>query len=75
VEFQHRTRKRAALVCSNCGFDPFLYKQDVEKARVAVRKYWEEKITKDGAFRGVKLKNYSTLPAATNAEKSKNPPA
>lgn len=61
-EFVHRTRKRTALVCRTCGFDPFLYKQDVQKARVAVRQFWEDRIEKEGLYRGIKLKNYRTAP-------------
>ncbi len=61
-EFVHRLKKRHSLVCNTCGFDPFLYKQDVKKAREAVRKFWEEKIEKENAFQGVKLKNYTSKP-------------
>jgi hypothetical protein len=53
-------RKRQALVCESCGFDPFLYKQDVHKARKALRKHWEQRIEAENLFEGLKLKNYST---------------
>jgi len=66
-EFFYRLRKRHSLVCNTCGFDPFLYKQDVKKAREAVRKFWEEKIEKENAFQGVKLKNYKTQSKSTVA--------
>ncbi len=75
-EFVHRLKKRHSLVCSTCGFDPFLYKQDVKKAREAVRKFWEEKIEKEDAFQGVKLKNYTSKPKeaiANNAAPNINP--
>lgn len=67
-EFIHRLKKRHSLVCNTCGFDPFLYKQDVKKAREAVRKFWEEKIEKENAFQGVKLKNYSSKAKELDAD-------
>ena len=66
-ELQYRFRKRHALICENCGFDPFLYKQDVKKARAAVRNFWEKKIEAENLFTGIKLKNYKT-----NAKEVKN---
>jgi hypothetical protein len=62
-EVIYRLRKRDALVCRNCGFDPFLYKQDRKKARSAVQKYWRDRIENEELFRGLKLKNYQTKPA------------
>lgn len=59
-EVAYRMRKRHALVCESCGFDPFLYKQDVHKARKALRKHWEQRIETENLFEGLKLKNYST---------------
>ncbi len=60
LEFGIRTRKRDALICRSCGFDPFLYKLDVRRARNALRKHWQEKIEKENLFAGIKLKNYET---------------
>ena len=60
LEFVHRFKKRDQLVCNTCGFDPFLYKQDTQKARDAVKKFWEAKIENENLFHGVKLKNYQT---------------
>lgn len=65
-EVAYRLRKRQALICESCGFDPFLYKQDVEKARKALRAHWEKKIEKENLFAGIKLKNYKT--ASVNKE-------
>lgn len=59
-EFFYRLRKRQALVCESCGFDPFLYKQDVSMARKALRQHWETKIEKENLFVNLKLKNYQT---------------
>lgn len=61
-EIAYRMRKRQALVCESCGFDPFLYKQDVHKARKALRKHWEQRIEAENLFSGKKLKNYTTKP-------------
>lgn len=61
-ELIHRMRKRVSLVCEGCGFDPFLYKSDVERAREAMRKHWQTKIEKENWYSGVKLKNYTTNP-------------
>ena len=59
-EFFYRLRKRQALVCESCGFDPFLYKQDVTLARKALRQHWETRIEKENLFANLKLKNYQT---------------
>lgn len=61
-EFVYRARKRHALICQSCGFDPFLYKQDVTKARQALRKHWEARIGTENLFAGKKLRNYQTKP-------------
>ncbi len=71
-EFFYRLRKRQALICQSCGFDPFLYKQDVNKARKALRAHWETRIEKENLFANLKLKNYTTgvskVPAASSTE-------
>lgn len=59
-EFFYRLRKRQALVCESCGFDPFLYKQDVNKAREKLRHHWQTRIEKENLFANLKLKNYET---------------
>jgi hypothetical protein len=59
-EFAYRIRKRQALICESCGFDPFLYKQDVQKARAALKKHWEHRIETEDLFAGKKLRNYQT---------------
>jgi hypothetical protein len=64
-ELFYRARKRVALVCESCGFDPFLYKVDVRKARKALKEHWQTKIDKEGLFAGKKLKNYQTKPLQT----------
>jgi hypothetical protein len=66
-EVVYRLRKREALVCRNCGFDPFLYKRDPKVARKAVQAYWQDRIERDGLFEGLKLKNYKTKAKASVA--------
>lgn len=61
-EFFYRLRKRQALVCESCGFDPFLYKRDSRVARQALRQHWEGRISRENLFAGKKLKNYKTAP-------------
>lgn len=61
-EFGLRLRKRHALICRGCGFDPFLYKVDVKLARNALQKHWQGRIEKENLFAGIKLKNYQTAP-------------
>ena len=59
-EFFYRARKREALVCQSCGFDPFLYMRDRKKARLSLKKHWQAKIENENLFPGIKLKNYKT---------------
>ncbi len=59
-EFFYRLRKRQALVCESCGFDPFLYKQDMNLARKKLRAHWETRIQNENLFANLKLKNYQT---------------
>lgn len=47
-EFFFRTRLRAKLNCPHCGFDPFLYLVDVDRARDEVEKYWRNKFAEKG---------------------------
>lgn len=61
-EFFYRMRKRHALICRSCGFDPFLYKRDVAAARKALKKHWETRIETENLFAGKKLRNYQTKP-------------
>lgn len=74
-EIAYRMRKRQALVCESCGFDPFLYKQDVQKARSALKQHWEKRIQNENLFAGKKLKNYQTNPVnqATQPVSDLNP--
>ena len=72
-EFFYRLRKRQALVCESCGFDPFLYKQDVGMARKALRQHWESRIEKENLFSSLKLKNYQTTRVKKESENSLAP--
>ena len=69
-EFFYRLRKRQALICQSCGFDPFLYKQDVHRARLALKKHWQTRIENENLFANLKLKNYQT--ARVKSESNKN---
>ena len=73
-EFFYRIRKRAALVCESCGFDPFLFKRDVVKARAELKKHWQDKIDKENLFPGIKLKNYRTSSVKQDAPSTGAPP-
>lgn len=75
-ETVYRMRKRAEFICRNCGFDPFLYKSDVEKMRAEVKSKLQERILTEGYFRGKKLRNYQSPPAeGAGAEKAHASPA
>jgi hypothetical protein len=43
-----RARVRAALACSQCGFDPYLYMIDVPRAREVVENHWRKKFAEKG---------------------------
>lgn len=73
-EFVYRFRKRQALICESCGFDPFLYLQDVDKARKSLRSHWEKRIEKENLFANLKLRNYKTG-GSLKGEKPENPEA
>jgi hypothetical protein len=47
-EVAFRMRVRAALVCSQCGFDPFLYLSDEDRARRAIEEHWRRKFAEKG---------------------------
>jgi hypothetical protein len=44
----YRARTRAAVACSACGFDPFLYMNDIKRARTAVEGHWRRKYAEKG---------------------------
>lgn len=47
-EVIYRSRVRAALACSHCGFDPYLYLIDVPRAREVVENHWRKKFAEKG---------------------------
>lgn len=47
-EVYFRMKMRAALVCSDCGFDPILYLVDSQKAAQAVEQHWRKKFEERG---------------------------
>jgi hypothetical protein len=47
-EMIYRSRLRVALLCSNCGFDPYLYLTDIQKARTELEKHLRVKYEKKG---------------------------
>ena len=65
-EFLYRARARQSLICSRCGFDPYLYKYDVKLARDKVERFWAEKKKKAQAKAA-----QQTTPQAHSAEEGK----
>lgn len=47
-ETVYRVRMRALMACPQCGFDPYLYMTDVQRARKAIDLYWREKFREKG---------------------------
>ena len=58
-----RIKLRAALTCYYCGFDPYLYLQDDEKARTAIEQFWRRRFSEKGI----------PFPGAHNHETQQNP--
>lgn len=42
-EILHLMIIRGALVCKNCGFDPYLAKANINRAAAAVKKHYEDR--------------------------------
>lgn len=47
-EAVYRVKNRATLACTECGFDPFLYKIDVDRARKTIEDHWRKKFEEKG---------------------------
>jgi hypothetical protein len=47
-ETYYRTRLRASLACTHCGFDPYLYLTDVKRAREEIERHWRAKFAERG---------------------------
>ena len=47
-EVYYRLSVRSALVCPHCGFDPYLYMVDVQKARSEMDVFWRKKFEEKG---------------------------
>jgi hypothetical protein len=47
-EVIYRSRVRAALICSSCGFDPYLFLSNEEKAKDEIETHWRKKFTEKG---------------------------
>jgi hypothetical protein len=47
-ELIYRTRARAALSCRNCGFDPYLFWVDAQRAKAEVQTHWKKKFLEAG---------------------------
>ena len=41
-ESLYRTRVRVSVRCHHCGFDPFLYLNDVQQARATIESHWRK---------------------------------
>ena len=47
-EIVYRIKRRAALYCPNCGFDPYLYLTDPQRAREEIENHWRKKFAEKG---------------------------
>jgi hypothetical protein len=47
-ELYFRVSARADLACPYCGFDPFLFLTDVQKAKKEIENYWRKKLAENG---------------------------
>jgi hypothetical protein len=47
-ELVYRWRVRALLTCSLCGFDPYLFRVNVQWARRDVEAHWRKKFAEKG---------------------------
>ncbi len=69
-EFAYRARARQSLICSRCGFDPYLYKYDVKLARDKVERFWADKKKKTQAKAA-----QANTPSAQSAETKESLPS
>lgn len=67
-EAVYRSRVRAALSCPQCGFDPYLYLVDVERARREIEGHWRRKFAEKGI--PFPEKNPAPEPAASKASET-----
>lgn len=44
----YRARTRTAVRCTSCGFDPFLYMNDAQRARTELVSHWRRKYAEKG---------------------------
>lgn len=47
-EVIYRSRSRVALNCPHCGFDPYLYLTDIQRAREEIEGHWRRKFAEKG---------------------------
>ncbi len=47
-EFAYRWRMRAILSCPQCGFDPYLFRSDIHRARGEIESHWRKKFKEKG---------------------------
>jgi hypothetical protein len=47
-EVYYRYRMRGVLACPHCGFDPYLYLNDVQSARNEIESHWRKKFAERG---------------------------
>jgi hypothetical protein len=60
----YRVRLRAKLVCGSCGFDPYLYQVDVQRARAAVEAFWRRRFQERGIPYPEKAPGPASAPSA-----------
>lgn len=42
-ETVYRLKARAQMACDQCGFDPYLFLADSDRAKEAIREFWKKK--------------------------------
>jgi len=47
-EFVYRWRMRGLLPCPKCGFDPYLFLMDEDKAKSEIESHWRKKFAERG---------------------------
>ncbi len=64
-EITYRFRTRMHLSCQHCGFDPYLYMSDSDKALKEIESFWRKKFAEKGI-------PYPEKSSATNSSSSKS---
>jgi hypothetical protein len=74
-ETVYRLKVRAVLNCPHCGFDPYLFLTDSQKARQELDTYWKNKIAEKGITLPNSADTKSTNPLVQDPKKSQLSPS